>query len=61
MNDYDAVMIAEGAQEADEETYLKAWAHLIKTGMCWTLQGFFGRTAQGFINSGVISKEGEIL
>ena len=40
MNTFDAVMIAEGAQEADsEEQYLEAWQHLVDTGTCWGLQG----------------------
>lgn len=47
----------EGASEVDQ---LKAWAYLIKTGECWTLQGWFGRTASDFIKSGFISREGII-
>ncbi|MDP1909757.1 MAG: hypothetical protein Q8K85_15770, partial [Hyphomicrobium sp.] len=61
MNAYEAVMIAEGVEEADEKTQLEAWAWLIKTGMCWRLQGWFGRRANDLINGGIISKDGEVL
>ena len=55
MNTFDAVMIAEGVQEADsEEQYLEAWQHLVDTGTCWSLQGWFGRTAQSLIEAGHI-------
>ncbi len=51
-----AVAIAEGFCEgegATEEEQIKAWQHLIDTGMCWTLQGWFGRTAKDLIDSGI--------
>ena len=53
MNDFDAVMIAEGVQEASYDETIEAWQHLINTGLCWKLQGFFGRTAQHLINQGI--------
>ena len=37
------------------------FAELIKTGLVWQLQGFYGRMARGYIEEGVISKEGKIL
>ena len=53
MDIYTATMIAEGAEEcSSEETYLEAWQMLIDTGICWGLQGFFGRTAQALIEAG---------
>ncbi len=52
MKDFDAINIAEGYTEAkDEAEYLKAWQHLIDTGMCWTLQGWFGRRAMALIEA----------
>lgn len=48
----------EGANETDQ---LRAWAYLIGTGQCWSLQGWFGRTANNLIENEVISKEGKIL
>ena len=64
MTSYLACAIAEGFCEgegASEAEQLEAWAYLIKTGQCWGLQGWYGRTAQSLINQGVISKSGEIL
>ena len=52
MNDFDAVMIAEGAQHVEEDKYIAAWQHLIDTGICWRLQGWFGRTARALIENG---------
>lgn len=50
-----AVAIAEGwySKEPTEEEEIKAWQHLIDTGMCWQLQGWFGRTAMRLIEGGV--------
>ena len=54
MSDMDAMLIAEGAQEADsDEQYIQAWQHLINTGLAWSLQGFFGRTASMMIQEGL--------
>ncbi len=57
MNTFDAVMIAEGVHDADEITYVKAWQHLIDTGVCWNLQGWFGRQAIRLIDEGVCMPE----
>lgn len=60
---YLATAYAEGfleGEDATAEEQLEAWAYLIKTGQCWSLQGFFGRTAQGLIDEGLVTKEGEI-
>jgi glutaminase len=59
MNDYQAVGIAEGFIEcSDEKTLIKAWQHLINTGMVWTLQGWFGKHAQYLIKIGICKKRG---
>lgn len=54
LSNFDAVMIAEGVQEADEETTIAAWQHLEDTGLAYQLQGWFGRTAQSLISQGII-------
>ncbi|MCS0601123.1 hypothetical protein NX794_07745 [Streptomyces sp. LP11] len=43
----------------DAET-LDLFATLIKSGMAWTLQGSYGRTAQHLIDAGLITAEGEV-
>ena len=53
MTDFSAIMIAEGLDDnITEERYLAAWQHLINTGLCWRLQGWFGRTARSLIDGG---------
>ncbi len=56
MDNYTAVSIAEGfceGENATREQQVKAWQHLIDTGLAWTLQGWFGRNAQSLIDQGV--------
>ena len=54
MTNYEAIGMAEGFVECpDEETYIAAWQHLINTGLCWQLQGWFGRTATHMIKEGL--------
>ena len=57
MNNYDAVMIAEGVIEVDEDRQIEAWQHLVDTGLAWSLQGWFGRTAMDLIEQGVIKRK----
>jgi len=47
--------------ELNDRKALELFSHLIKTGMAWSLQGFYGRTAKDLIDSGYISKAGKIL
>lgn len=44
-----------GGEDATEEERIAAWQHLIDTGVCWQLQGWYGRTATDLINNGVCS------
>ena len=47
-------MLAEGVEEASsEEELISAWQHLINTGLAWSLQGWFGRTAKNLIDEGI--------
>jgi len=52
---YSACACVEGfdGEEHTEEETLSAWQHLINTGECWTLQGWYGRNAQALIESGL--------
>ena len=58
MNNFEAIMIAEGAHGANEKKWVEAWQHLIDTGLCWTLQGWFGRQAQRLIDGKVCHSPG---
>ena len=54
-DNFTAVGLAEGFIEAEsEEQVIEAWQYLHDTGLAYRLQGWFGRTAQNLLNSGVI-------
>lgn len=62
MSNYDAVGIVEGFVEADsEEQIIEAWQHLIDTGMAWSLQGWFGRTAMQLMEEGICTPPKEVI
>lgn len=49
-----AIGMAEGWIEVKtKEEYLAAWQHLIDTELAWSLQGWFGRQAQHYIDEGL--------
>ena len=53
MTNYRAIAIAEGFEDAEsKEEFYEAWQHLIDTGLAWGLQGWFGRQAMAFVESG---------
>jgi hypothetical protein len=54
MDNYRAVALAEGFEEGTDEEIMEAWQHLVDTGLAWSLQGFFGRTAKALIEAGYI-------
>ena len=56
---YLATAIAEGFCEgegATEEQQVEAWQYLHNTKLAYKLQGWFGRTAQQLIKSGIIKQ-----
>lgn len=55
MTPINAVLIAEGEIETDQETQIDAWQYLVDTGLAWSLQGSFGRMAQQLIDQEVIT------
>jgi len=58
MNNYNAVGIAEGFIECNnEKTIIKAWQYLIDTGLAFKLQGSFGRIAVDLIEQGICKKK----
>jgi hypothetical protein len=59
MSEYEAVGITEGFIECDDnEKIIEAWQYLIDTGLCWRLQGWFGRMAMEMIEEG-LCREGK--
>jgi hypothetical protein len=53
MDPMKAIGLAEGFIESDgEEQVIEAWQYLLDTGLCWNLQGFFGRTTVAMIEEG---------
>ena len=58
---YLATAIAEGFCEgegASKEEQLAAWQYLVDKGLCWSLQGWFGRAATALIEGGYIEAKG---
>jgi hypothetical protein len=58
LTDFEAVAIAEGNLDMIDrpmtpELADEAWQHLIDTGLCWQLQGRFGRQASARIAAGI--------
>ena len=52
-----AVGVAEGWIEAEnEQEIIDAWQQLHNTGLAYSLQGWFGRTARDLINEGIINE-----
>ena len=55
MEDYEAIGLAEGFISAEsEEQVINAWQHLHDTRLAYSLQGWFGRTAQDLLKQGII-------
>ena len=59
--DWVGALFAYEAGGMDMRDVLLLFAHLIKTGSCWSLQGSYGRAARRFIEAELIDDEGQIL
>ena len=60
MNLLDRIVEFENGELDFKET-IDLFAELVKTGLAWTLQGQYGRTAKSFIEGGFISSTGQVL
>lgn len=49
MTPSEAIQIIEAETETNIELLLEAWQYLIDTGICWQLQGWYGRYATWLI------------
>jgi hypothetical protein len=57
MTPYLACGLAEGFEEADNETEVgAAWQYIWDTGLWKSLQGWYGRTVHDLVENGLISK-----
>ena len=57
MSDYEATGLAEGFIEAkSKEQIIETWQYLHDTRLAYSLQGWFGRTAQNLIAEGIINE-----
>ncbi|ATI18852.1 hypothetical protein SEA_DIANE_68 [Streptomyces phage Diane] len=54
----DLITYEEGALDARET--LELFALLVKSGMAWTLQGSYGRTANELIHAGYLTQDGDV-
>jgi len=55
MTNTEALLIIEESYDVNESTWIRAWQHLIDTGLCWQLQGRIARQAEQLIEEGVCS------
>jgi hypothetical protein len=60
MPDFTRLMAFENGELNNEET-VELFSELVKSGMAWQLQGFYGRTAKSMIEQGYLDGEGNIL
>lgn len=56
----DKIMEYEDGQMSATDT-IAFFAELVKTGLAWSLQGHYGRTATDLIAAGYVSRSGEVL
>tara|TARA_A100001015_G_C14694831_1_gene595887 strand:- start:160 stop:354 length:195 start_codon:yes stop_codon:yes gene_type:complete len=60
MTIHEAIQIIEIESEPTEEKLHEAWQFLIDTGICWELQGWYGRQAAYLIREGICTQPGEL-
>ena len=53
-------IIAYESGELTDQQLVYFFAELVRSGMAWTLQGHYGRTAAALIDAGYIDREGNV-
>jgi len=56
-----SIMMYENGEINEVNDVLELFSALIKTGLAWQLQGFFGRTARHLIDINAIAEDGTII
>lgn len=58
LSSYDACAIVEGfdGEQHSPKEVIGAWQYLIDTGLCWRLQGWYGKTAASLIDEGICKR-----
>ncbi|MFE5663370.1 hypothetical protein ACFQ7W_05450 [Streptomyces niveus] len=60
MKDIAIDLMSYEAGELDARGTLELFGTLIESGMAWTLQGSYGRTADELIHAGYLTRDGEV-
>ena len=53
-------IIAYESGELTDQQLVYFFAELVQSGLAWTLQGHYGRTASALIDAGYIDREGNV-
>jgi hypothetical protein len=55
----DKIIVYESGEMNDHDT-IEFFAELVKSGMAWSLQGSYGRTATALIEAGYLDRKGNL-
>jgi hypothetical protein len=55
MNDITSDIIAFESGELDQDGVIELFQNLVDSGLAWSLQGSYGRTAQALIQAGLVT------
>lgn len=54
------IMDYEGGEDLSQTQLIEGFQHLIDTGLAWSLQGHYGRTAMALIEQGFCHRKQEV-
>lgn len=60
MSTFEFICAYESGEFTDQEC-IEGFAQLVKSGLAWSLQGSYGRTAVALIEAGLIDRAGNVL